>query len=249
MKEEKLHLLQKITSILLAGVWVLLLVAEPVYAWYSRLIRYSKTDGMEIGMPPVIYLKDDNLNEMTTFHLEGLKIGVEYDFVFCVSPAIMGSISTFFLGLIFTENMGMDINIYPVFEVTTDAGVAGAAFKQSEILDGNTTTTCYYNFYKENGKTFDDDVLNGYTYKTTYGNWTEPNKPAAGGSLNSGIFKSYDGLKFSEANEGSSTTLIEKLNDTRRFRFFVLNITWSVESATENIKETDIVYIVSKGIS
>lgn len=248
MKKGKLHLLQTITATVLAIVAALLLVAEPVFAWYSKLIRYSRTEEMEIGMPPVIYLKDDNLREMTSFHLDGLKIGVEYNFVFCVSPTVMGSITNFFLGLIFTENMGMDINIYPVFKVTTD-GAVSANYKQSEFVDGKVTTTCYYNFYKANDTVFEETVLNGYTYTTTYGNWTTETLPDPGESLNNGVYKSYKGLKFSPSSGESPTELIDRLNDRSRFRFFVLNITWKPDTGVENIKEADIVYIVSQGMS
>ena len=238
--------IKKIAPSVVTVILIALLLTESVFAWFSRDSRYSKTDELEIGLPPIIYLKDDNLNEMTTFHLDGLKIGIEYNFVFCVAPALQGSVKDFFLGLVFTENMGMDINVYPVSEVTLGSAADGAEYSSSDINDGGTVTTCYYNFYKTNDKHFDNEVLNGYTYKTTYGDWKNETPPSVGHSLNSGIYKSYDKLKFSDVGSDSNA-LIDRLNDTSRLRFFVLNITWAEHSGTDNIKETDIVYIVSRG--
>lgn len=238
----------------LTGKWIVtamifiaasLAVTAPTFAWFSQKFRFSKTEKLEIDMPPIIYLKDDNLQEMTSFHLDGLKIGVEYNAVFCVSPAIYNSVNSFSLGLIFTQNMGMDINIYPIFSVTEENAVAGAENEKVDITRGETTTACYFNYYKQNDREFADEVFNGYTYKKTYGGWTSEKEPEPG-NLNGGVFKSYDGLKFSEKTE-SSSTLIGELNDTSRYRFFVLNITWPDGAGIENAKEADIVYIVSKG--
>ena len=65
--------------------------------------------------------------------------------------------------------------------------------------------------------------------------------------LNRGVYKKYTGFKFSERLP-DATDLYEKLNDTESYRFFVLTVTWKDEiSEAELDKETDIVYIVSKG--
>lgn len=112
----KLHISSKIAGLVLTLTLILMAVV-PLYAWYAMTNRLSLTEKMEVDMPPTIYIKDDNLQEITSFNLDGLTIGEEYNEVFCVSPAIVGSVNSFFLGVIYSENLGMNINLYPVYSV------------------------------------------------------------------------------------------------------------------------------------
>ena len=138
----------------------------------------------------------------------------------------------------------MNINLYPVsFVATTPAD--GLLHEERDIALGNgTKTTCYFNF-KTSPDGDENDAMDGYQCKVTYGNWKNEIKPGPG-NLNNGVYKAYNDLKFSETGTPSAD-LIDKLNDKQRYRFFILNITWEPDSGTENNKETDIVYIVSKG--
>lgn len=237
---------RKAYRILLTVTVILLVTALPVFAWYTMSARYSRTEDMPIDMPPIIYVKDDNLQEITTFNLDGLKIGEAYNTVFCVSPTILGSVETFFLGVIYTENLGMNISLYPVFSVTDTAPAPGALYEERNITSagGAETTKCYFNYNTE--VTADPNDITYYTYKETYGNWENTVKPDAG-HPNVGVYKAYSNMKFGDVITEPSE-LIDKMNDTGRFRFFVLNITWEDDTATENVKETDIVYIVTNGI-
>lgn len=233
-------------SAFLLAVCILLCVSLTVGAWYSFTGRLSRTDEFEINMPPIIYIKDDNLQEMTSFNLDGLRVGEEYRTVFCVSPAVPDSVNNFFLGLIYTENLGMEISLYPVHSVTDTAPQGnGALYLEREITpEGGSATSCYFNYRTAAA----GDDTDGYDCKTTYGNWTNETRPAPGGTLNGGIYKAYRNIKFSE-NAAEGTGLLDKLNDRRQYRFFVLHITWpeDYDTRTENVKEADIVYIVSKG--
>ena len=244
MRKNKLYSTTKLLVSLGVAIVLLLAVVGQSFAWLMQDLKYSRTEKLELTLPPTIYLKDDHLQNMTTFHLDGLKVGVEYNAVFCVAPAIYGSVNTFFLGLIYTQNIGMEINLYPVFSVTEGVAVDGAEYKQVGVTQSGTTYDCYYNFYKENDTVFENEVYNGYTYKKTYGDWTTTTQPEEG-NLNDGIFKSYDGLKFSK-DENTSSNLLDELNDVSRYRFFVLNITWAEDSGVDNVKEADVVYILAQ---
>lgn len=226
----KLHISSKNMRIVITVLAIFLVIIIPVYAWYTSTKRYSLTDGLEVDMPPTIYIKDDNLAEITTFNLDGMTIGEEYNKVFCVSPAVVGSVNSFFLGVIYSENLGMDINIYPVDSVTDTEPTEGVLY-QSSVIKGNP----YYFAYK-----------NTSSVDPTYGNWTNDNKPI--GNLNYGVYKAYNNNLFTKSTSTDSPNLIEKLNDTGRYRFFVLSVTWNGSINLEaNAKEADIVYIVAKG--
>lgn len=228
------------TALCVAG--VLLAAVFAVSAWYTMMNKLTRTKEQEIDMPPIIFIKDDNLQEITSFHLDGLKIGEEYNAVFCVSPAVLGSVDNFFLGVIYTENLGMNISLYPVSSVT-EAEQAGKEYVMREITAaGGGKTTCYFNFSKLQDGGSDID---GYTHTVTYGDWVNET-PLGPGNLNTGVYKAYRNLRFSDTQKPSAS-LIDELNDKRQYRFFILNITWTENAGTENAKETDIVYIVSKG--
>lgn len=218
---------------------ILLAVIIPTFAWYTATKRLSLVESMEVDMPPTIYIKDDNLQEILTFNLDGMTIGSEYNKVFCVSPAVMGSVNSFFLGVIYSENLSMNINIYPVYSVTDTEPAEGALYEKREIEN----SPYYFSFKKENPVNF----------KETYGNWNDETRPTEEskyyGNLNYGIYKAYDGNEFTVSDSTDSSPLIDRLQDTGRFRFFILNVTWNESeiSREANVKEADIVYIVAKG--
>lgn len=231
MMGKRLEKVQKLIRTALLALCLLLAFGVSALAWFALNERLTRTDNLEINMPPIIYIKDDNLQEMTSFQLDGLEAGVEYNAVFCVSPAL-NSVDKFFLGVIYTENMGMEINLYPVTGVT-DTAPAEGVFEPREITLGGNPQTCYFRY---------DNKIEAD--KTTYGDWKTETKPE-GSNLNTGIFKAYDGWKFEANNKEYESKVLKELNDTSRHLFFVLHIEW-----TENVvadKETDIVYIVSKG--
>lgn len=244
---------KKFPAVLMIAAAVLLATAVPVFAWFSLSKSLSRTDDIEIDMPPIIYIRDDNLKDITSFNLDNLRINGgngesnDYNMIFCVSPTIVGSVDNFFLGIIYTENLGMNINIYPVYSVTDEKPGEGVLYKESTIKPSGETeeTTCYFEYRKE--KTDDAaDITNLYEYKLTYGDWTTTEPPAKGSSLNNGIYKSYENLKFGDVIE-EPTELIDRLNDKSRLRFFVLNITWDENADADNVKEADVVYIITKG--
>lgn len=223
---------------IITAVSLMLVVAVTSAAWFFWAKKLSRTEDLTVNMPPVIYIKDDNLEQITSFRLDGLKVGEEYNAIFCVSPTVPGSVSDFFLGLIFTENFGMDINLYAVSDVTDSPGAYAEA---REIGPEDNKTTCYFNYNKGSY----------IPCVETYGNWENTSKPTPGNlTLNNGIYKAYNNLSFSSTYPPySDTETIKKFNDTTKYKFFILNIKWNEDWETkfENIKETDIVYIVSKG--
>lgn len=227
---------------------VLLLVAVvPLVAWFNMTDRLSRTEDLHIDMPPIIYIKDDNLQEITSFHLDNLRIGEESNTVFCVSPAIVGSVDKFMLGVIYTENLGMNINLYPVSSVTAAAPTDGRLSEERFVTNesGTDSATVYFNFSKTQNSG-SGNIADIYQFKETYGDWKNEIKPGPG-NLNNGIYKAYNGLLFSKDTK-PETGIIDNLNDTSRYRFFILNITWNSEAIAENVKEADIVYIVSSGM-
>ena len=237
----KSHMSSKKMRIVITVLAIFLVIIIPVYAWYTSTKRFSLTADLEIDMPPTIYIKDDNLEEITTFNLDGMTIGKEYNKVFCVSPAVVGSVNSFFLGVIYSENLGMDINIYPVTSVTYTEPTEGTLFEKNVIGD----STYYFNYDNTTPE-------NPENYKKTYGNWTNETRPTEGqpyyGNLNYGVYKAYKNNLFSDPISTGTSNFIDELNDTRRYRFFILNVKWNENINLEaNAKEADIVYIVAKG--
>ncbi|MGN0493923.1 MAG: hypothetical protein ACI4F7_09775 [Acutalibacteraceae bacterium] len=210
--------------------------------------RLSLTDSLEVDMPPTIYIKDDNLQEITTFNLDGMTIGEEYNKVFCVSPAVIGSVNEFFLGVIYSENLGMKVNLYPVYSVTATEPTGGGLY-ESSVIGG----ASYYFEYRKEKQEGSGNIADNYTFKETYGNWTNATRPTEGqpyyGNLNYGVYRAYENNLFSASTSTDASNLIDKLNDTGRYRFFILNVTWndSINYHEANAKEADIVYIVAKG--
>ena len=64
--------------------------------------------------------------------------------------------------------------------------------------------------------------------------------------LNRGVYKIYKGA-FEEYT-ATDTDILTKLNNTKAYRFYVLQVTWKENiSEAELEKETDVVYIVTQG--
>lgn len=240
----------KFSRILLILSIVSLIVVTPVFAWLTSSKKYSRTDDLIIDMPPIIYIKNDKMQNITSFNLDGLKVGEEYNTLFCVAPAKINVVDSFFLGLVYTENMGMDMKLYPVHSITENPVLGQESqMRNIKLNDDENGNDFYFNYLKtqDSGVPKIDDTT--YSHKITYGNWENETKNPEDISLNTGIFKSYNGLRFSKASKDAKDLVIDKLNDTGRYRFFVLNITWNIDQTNiQNIKETDIIYIISKGI-
>ena len=209
-----------------------------VYAWFY-VRRVARSDDMLIDLPPVIYVKDDSLGEMTSFNLDGLQINEDYTAVFCVSPVQKGVVEKFDLAVIYTENIGMVIDLYEVSNITETPEETSETDQKTKsvfrsVTLGTETVGCYFNY-----------ASSAMQAKTTYGGW-ESETPATG-DLNQGVYKLYSDLKFGTAT-GNKTTVYDRLNDTELYRFFVLNVTWKEDiDATAAEKEVDVVYIVAKG--
>lgn len=222
-----------------AAVTVLLLslFVGTAYAWFSAL-RIGRSDKMDVDIPPIIYIRDDSLEEMVTFHLDGLQIKKDYASVFCVAPAFLDAVDHFDLGVIYTENIGMKIDLYPVTSVTAEAGTGDSVLRV--LGDGGGTADCYFHYTTAD---------TAWTADTTYGGfgdaYRDPSNPT--GDLNRGVYKMYADQKF-YPGESTATDLYGRLNDTTSYRFYVLCVTWQEDlSEAELEKETDVVYIVSKG--
>lgn len=238
-----LHISSKNTKIIITVCAILLAVFVPVYAWYAMINRLTATDDLQVDMPPTIYIKDDGLQEITSFNLDGLTIGEEYNEVFCVSPAVIGSVNSFFLGVIYTENLGMNINLYPVYSVTDTQPALGTLYEKRDIANQS-----YYFEYRQEKIEDSGNIADIYEYDETFGNWENHTKPGPG-NLNNGVYRAY---KYNEFATSSPETadLIDELNDTCRYRFFILSVTWRDDidyKGEANAKEADIVYIVAKG--
>lgn len=209
-----------------------------VFAWFA-FNRVGRTDDMEVDIPPVIYIKDDNLSEMVSFNLDGLQINKPYSSVFCVAPAFKNAADYFDLGVIYTENIGMIIDIYPVSGISESAKSDEFVYKDFK-RDGN-TFPCYFNY--------STTETAWQPAKVTYGDWKNTDPTKNEGDLNRGVYKLYKGLTFS-AEGAESSDIYEELNDESKYRFFVLCVTWKTQiTESELEKEADVVYIVSKGTS
>lgn len=199
-------------------------------AWFA-LANRSRSGDLEIEMPPIIYIKDDNLREMTSFDLDGLQINKTYNALFCVAPAYEGAVKDFDLGVIYTENIGMVINLYPVQNIT--AAAAGSEY-EVRTLDGK---ACYFNYTTSDARwnatvKYTKDRVDNETQDQTH--------------LNRGVYKTYSDEFKDYTAEG--TDIYAKLNDTEAYRFYVLQVTWKENiSEAELEKETDVVYIVTQG--
>ena len=199
-------------------------------AWFA-LANRSRSGDLEIEMPPIIYIKDDNLREMTSFDLDGLQINKTYNALFCVAPAYKGAVKDYDLGVIHTENIGMIINLYPVQNITDKPE---SAEYEKRTLEGQ---DCYFN-YTTSDASWNATVK--YT-KNRVDNETQDQT-----HLNRGVYKIYKGT-FDEY-KATGTDILTKLNNTEAYRFYVLQVTWKENiSEAELEKETDVVYIVTQG--
>lgn len=225
MQAGKRKISQKMLLILvMAGILMISAVA-----WFA-LANRSRSGDLEIEMPPIIYIKDDNLREMTSFDLDGLQINKTYNALFCVAPAYEGAVKDFDLGVIYTENIGMVINLYPVQKITEKPE---SAEYEKRTLEGQ---DCYFNYDSANSPTPDvtytKERSKDITYQETH--------------LNRGVYKIYKG-EFDEYKK-TGTDILTKLNNTEAYRFYVLQVTWKENiSEAELEKETDVVYIVTQG--
>ena len=225
MQAGKRKISQKMLLILvMAGVLMISAVA-----WFA-LANRSRSGDLEIEMPPIIYIKDDNLREMTSFDLDGLQINKTYNALFCVAPAYEGTVKDFDLGVIYTENIGMVINLYPVQNITDKPE---SAEYEKRTLEGR---DCYFNY--DSAKSPTPDVT--YTKKRSMDETYQETH------LNRGVYKIYKGA-FEEYT-ATGTDIFTKLNNTEAYRFYVLQVTWKENiSEAELEKETDVVYIVTQG--
>ena len=226
MQAGKRKISQKILLILvMAGVLMISAVA-----WFA-LANRSRSGDLEIEMPPIIYIKDDNLREMTSFDLDGLQINKTYNALFCVAPAYEGAVKDFDLGVIYTENIGMIIDLYPVQSITEKPT---STEYEKRTLDGQ---DCYFNYTTSDASwkatvKYTKDRVDDETQDQTH--------------LNRGVYKIYKGA-FDEY-KATGTDILTKLNNTEAYRFYVLQVTWKENiSEAELEKETDVVYIVTQG--
>ena len=226
MQAGKRKISQKILLILvMAGVLMISAVA-----WFA-LANRSRSGDLEIEMPPIIYIKDDNLREMTSFDLDGLQINKTYNALFCVAPAYEGAVKDFDLGVIYTENIGMIIDLYPVQSITEKPT---STEYEKRTLDGQ---DCYFNYTTSDASwkatvKYTKDRVDDETQDQTH--------------LNRGVYKIYKG-EFDEY-KATGTDILTKLNNTEAYRFYVLQVTWKENiSEAELEKETDVVYIVTQG--
>ena len=226
MQAGKRKISQKILLILvMAGVLMISAVA-----WFA-LANRSRSGDLEIEMPPIIYIKDDNLREMTSFDLDGLQINKTYNALFCVAPAYEGAVKGFDLGVIYTENIGMIIDLYPVQSITEKPT---STEYEKRTLEGQ---DCYFNYTTSDASwkatvKYTKDRVDDETQDQTH--------------LNRGVYKIYKG-EFDEYKK-TGTDILTKLNNTEAYRFYVLQVTWKENiSEAELEKETDVVYIVTQG--
>lgn len=226
MQAGKRKISQKMLLILvMAGVLMISAVA-----WFA-LANRSRSRDLEIEMPPIIYIKDDNLREMTSFDLDGLQINKTYNALFCVAPAYEGAVKDFDLGVIYTENIGMVIKLYPVQNITAKA--TGNEY-EVRTLEGK---ACYFNYNSANSPTPD----------VTYSKDRKQEENYDKTHLNRGVYKIYKGA-FEEYTATDTDNILTKLNNTKAYRFYVLQVTWKENiSEAELEKEADVVYIVTQG--
>lgn len=225
MQAGKRKISQKMLLILvMAGVLMISAVA-----WFA-LANRSRSRDLEIEMPPIIYIKDDNLREMTSFDLDGLQINKTYNALFCVAPAYEGAVKDFDLGVIYTENIGMVINLYPVQNITDKPE---SEEYEKRTLEGQ---DCYFNY----------DSAKSPTPDVTYTKKRSKDETYQETHLNRGVYKTYSDEFKDYTAEGRD--IYAKLNDTEAYRFYVLQVTWKENiSEAELEKETDVVYIVTQG--
>lgn len=215
------------------------------FAWFF-LRKVSETGDLEIDIPPIIYIKDDNLREMTSFELDGLQINREYASVFCVSPVFENAVSSFDLGVIYTENIGMVIDIYPVENISF-ASSNGSSEIEKSLANGR---NCYFTYSIDEGS-LENWHGNKVEKKVTYGGWENTDPAYRQEDLTRGVYKYYTGFRFYDSEtDGETDETLKEMKNTQRYVFFVLKVTWKDNLVEEELaKEVDIVYIVSNGLT
>ncbi|MFR6393732.1 MAG: hypothetical protein ACLUNQ_00185 [Oscillospiraceae bacterium] len=226
MQAGKRKITQKMLLILvMAGVLMISAVA-----WFA-LANRSRSGDLEIEMPPIIYIKGrqsagDDL----------LRSGRPARSTRPITPCSawlrpMRAVKDFDLGVIYTENIGMVINLYPVQNITEKPE---SAEYEKRTLEGQ---DCYFNY-----------TTSDASWKATVSYTKERNPDATYQQthLNRGVYKTYSDEFKDYTAEGRD--IYAKLNDTEAYRFYVLQVTWKENiSEAELEKETDVVYIVTQG--
>lgn len=214
------------------------ILGAEVFAWFY-ISRVTRSDDLEIDIPPIIYVKDDNVRQMTSFGLDGLQVDEEYTTVFCVSPAYLNAVHSYELAVIYTENMGMDIELYPIEEISAAASDPGDNYEDivRSIGDAEAKAEIHFTYNKQ----FDW----GESRKVTYNGW-ESDDSSTSGIINRGVYKKYSNMKFDTSYTESDTGILNTLKDGRWYKFYALKITWK-ETDADIKKEADIVYIAANG--
>lgn len=212
------------------------------YAWFL-LGKKTRTDDVEVIMPPIIYIRDEDRAVMESFNLDGLQINEEYYALFCVAPAYEDVVDEYDVGVIYTENIGMVIDLFPVKSIT--ASVQAGMDYQERMLKLNsgdkTAEQCFFNYIENTDAPAENKA------KVTYTNENSENDKTLEKYLNRGVRKMYHG-EFLEPTIQDGSELIKELNNTKSYKFYVLRVTWKdMISEAELEKETDAVYIVTKG--
>lgn len=243
VKVNKLHILLA-TSI----VFFVASIAYPTVAWFTKGNRTAHVGQIEINIPPLIYIRDDGLEEMTSFNLDGLQINTKYDFVFCVAPSKKDTVKSFSLGVFYTENIGMIINVYPVNSISTTKP-AGSSEERTVKYTNKTSYTA--------GPS--GEAVYYFGYDTTDASWQTPtvgygkdfseDPTTEEGNLNRGIRKLYQNLVFEKNSKNwkQYTSIEDEIQDKGHYVFFIMEITWDDSITVNTDKEVDIVYLSTKG--
>lgn len=219
---KKMNKKKKIQLVTAAVLTMALLVALPLYAWFTRTRSIAMTT--QINAPTQLYITAGNKESVANLEMGNIDVesGTYKDFVFGVS--------------------GKDVSKYQIqLAHTTNIPFTYTIYRAQSANEGDSDTVEYYS--KEQGVSFYytkvGDVISG-----EYLNQSDTSEILANKSQHSKSYDDYSNVqKHAEALYWQSNAqAVENSNSDGFVDYFIVRVSWDGQ-AIENNKETDMVYL------
>ncbi|WP_294589403.1 hypothetical protein [uncultured Ruminococcus sp.] len=218
---KKLNKKKKIQLVTAAVLTMALLVALPLYAWFTHTRSIAMTT--QINAPTQLYITAGNKESVANLEMGNIDVesGTYKDFVFGVS--------------------GKDVSKYQIqLAHTTNIPFTYTIYRAQSANEGVSDAVEYYS--KEEGRSYyytKGDVISG-----EYLNQSSSSEILANKSLHSKSYDEYGNVqKHAEALYWQSVAQAVENGDSKGFvDYFIVRVSWEGQTV-ENNKETDMVYL------
>lgn len=220
-KFRKLEKKKKLQLVIAVSISVVLLVALPVYAWFTHKRSIALT--IKINAPTQLYITAGNKESVANLEMADIDVenGSYKDFVFGIGGA---DVQQYQIQLAHTTNIPFEYEIYRAKSVSETEKSAEAVVYVSDS-DG----TFYYD------KSGDSPISGKYLNR-------DGTEILANSTLHEKSYDSYGNVqKNSEALYWQSDTLTVIDNKDPFCDYFIIRVKWN--DKVQNNKETDMVYL------